>query len=77
MMPGMDGVETLHRLKEQNGPNANTPVIVSTANAISGAAKEYLDEGFDDYITKPATGKALEEIILKYLPQELVEEKKR
>ncbi len=77
MMPGMDGVETLHRLKEQQGPNANTPVIVSTANAISGAAKEYLDEGFDDYITKPATGKALEEIVLKYLPPELVEEKNR
>ena len=75
MMPVMDGVETLHRLKEQDGPNAQTPVVVSTANAISGAAKEYLKEGFDDYITKPATGKALEEMVLKYLPQELVEEK--
>lgn len=75
MMPGMDGVETLHRLKEQDGPNAKTPVVVSTANAISGAAKEYLAEGFDDYITKPATGKDLEAMVLKYLPEELVEEK--
>jgi len=77
MMPGMDGVETLHKLKEQDGPNRKTPVVVSTANAINGAAKEYLAEGFDDYITKPATGKALEEMVLKYLPQELIEEKKQ
>ena len=75
MMPGMDGVETLHKLKEQKGSNSKTPIVVSTANAISGAAKEYLKEGFDDYITKPATGKELEEMVLKYLPKELVEEK--
>ena len=75
MMPEMDGVETLHRLKAQDGPNAKTPVVVSTANAISGAAKEYMEEGFDDYITKPATGKDLEEMVLKYLPEELVVEK--
>lgn len=75
MMPDMDGVETLHRLKERGGVNANTPVVVSTANAISGAAKEYLEEGFDDYIMKPATGKELEEMVLKFLPEELIEEK--
>lgn len=75
MMPGMDGVETLHKLREQNGPNAKTPVVVSTANALSGAVKEYLEEGFDDYLSKPATGKELEEMILKYLPEELIEEK--
>lgn len=77
MMPEMDGVETLHRLKEQDGPNKNTPVVVSTANAIAGVQKEYLDEGFDDYISKPATGQALEEMVLKYLPQELIEMKKQ
>ena len=75
MMPGMDGVETLHKLREQNGPNAKTPVVASTANALSGAAKEYLSEGFDDYLSKPATGKDLEEMILKYLPESLIEER--
>ena len=75
MMPDMDGVETLHRLKKRGGVNAKTPVVVSTANAISGAAKEYLAEGFDDYIMKPATGKELEEMVLKFLPEVLIEEK--
>ncbi|MBQ8280356.1 MAG: response regulator [Roseburia sp.] len=74
MMPGMDGVETLHKLREQHGPNEKTPVVVSTANALSGAAKEYLKEGFDDYLSKPATGKELEDMILKFLPEELIEE---
>jgi len=75
MMPGMDGIETLHRMKEQDGPNKNTPVVMSTANAISGAGEEYLAEGFDDYIMKPATGKELEEMVQKFLPEALIEEK--
>lgn len=77
MMPGMDGVETLHKIKEQDGPNKNTPIVMSTANAISGASEEYLSEGFDDYIMKPATGKELEEMVLKFLPESLIEEKKQ
>ncbi len=77
MMPEMDGVETLHKLKVQKGPNEKTPVAVSTANALSGAMQQYFEEGFDDYISKPATGKELEEIILRYLPKELVTEKKK
>ena len=75
MMPEMDGVETLHRLREQKGLNEHTPIVVSTANAIAGAMQQYFKEGFDDYISKPATGKELEEIVLKYLPKELVTEK--
>ncbi len=51
MMPEMDGVETLHRLKEN--PNFNTIVIALTADAVEGAEQKYLNEGFDDYIAKP------------------------
>jgi CheY-like chemotaxis protein len=73
MMPEMDGTETLHRLKEMtDSPNADTPVIVLTANAIDGAAQEYLSEGFDDYVSKPATGEILENVLLKYLPEEKI-----
>ena len=51
MMPEMDGVETLHKLKEN--PNFNTIVIALTADAVEGAEQKYLNEGFDDYIAKP------------------------
>jgi signal transduction histidine kinase/ActR/RegA family two-component response regulator len=73
MMPEMDGMETLHRLREtKDSPNADTPVIVLTANAIDGAAEEYLAAGFDDYVSKPATGEVLENVLLKYLPEEKI-----
>lgn len=71
MMPNIDGIETLHRLKESDGPNQDTPVIVLTANAISGAKEMYEAEGFIDYMSKPIQGKPLEEKILEYLPENL------
>ena len=71
MMPHKDGVETLHELKEQaDGPNFNTPVICLTANAISGAREEYIEAGFNDYLTKPIDTEKLEDMLLDYLPQE-------
>ncbi len=69
MMPNVDGIETLHRLKEQTeGPNIDTPVVVLTANAVSGAKEMYEAEGFIDYMSKPIQGKPLEEKIKQYLP---------
>lgn len=72
MMPGMDGVETLHRLKVQDGACKDTVVIVLTANAVAGVKEVYLSEGFDDYLSKPVSGSLLEETLLRYLPKELV-----
>ena len=73
MMPVMDGIETLHALKgERDNPNAHTPVVCLTANAISGARERYLAEGFDDYLTKPIDSVKLEELLLHYLPAEII-----
>ncbi len=72
MMPGMDGVETLKRLRLQDGACVDTPVIVLTANAVVGVKDYYLEQGFDDYLSKPISGRLLEEMLLKYLPDELV-----
>ncbi len=68
MMPRMSGTETFHKLKED--PNFNTPVVVLTANAISGMEEKYLSEGFDSYLSKPIERKALDNIINKYLNNE-------
>ncbi len=73
MMPEMDGIETLHKMRELPvGPNTETPVIALTANAIVGAKEMYLKEGFVDFLTKPIEGALLEQMVLKYLPPELV-----
>ena len=71
-MPGMDGIETLHKLQalgeKADFPNAHTPVIALTANAVSGAREEYIAAGFDDYLTKPIDSHKLEQMLQKYLP---------
>ena len=73
MMPEMDGLETLEYMKNlADNPNAQTPVIMLTANAIVGAKEEYIEAGFTDYLTKPIRETELLEMILKYLPEELV-----
>ncbi len=76
MMPIMDGIDTLHYMKENNLLPEKTSVIVLTANAVIGAKDEYLAEGFDDYLSKPIEVDALEKILHKYLPQELIHEPK-
>ena len=72
-MPGMDGTQTLHAIREQaDGVNGETPVICLTADVVQGARERYLSEGFTDYLSKPVEGKALEQSLAKYLPQEKV-----
>lgn len=75
MMPEMDGVETLHHMKELSDyPCRNTPVIVLTANAVSGAKEKYLEEGFDGFLSKPIVLEKLENMIKTMLPSELLQE---
>ena len=71
MMPNMDGIETLKAMVKLTGNlNERTPVISLTANAIRGAREQYLEAGFQDYLTKPINCAKLEEMIIKYLPQD-------
>ena len=69
MMPEMDGIETLHHIREVDNPAAKeTPVIAFTANALSGVKEQYIGEGFTDYLSKPIRAKDLEEMLMHYLP---------
>lgn len=68
MMPQMDGVETLKRLKEQGLIPQGCVVIALTANAISGARERYLDAGFDDYLSKPIEVAQMEKKLAAHLP---------
>lgn len=73
MMPLMDGVQTLHAIRELEGnPSKDIPVIALTANAVIGARDFYLEAGFQDYLTKPIEPEKFEDMLLKYLPKELV-----
>ena len=65
MMPKMSGVETFKKLKEING--FNMPVVILTANAISGMKEKYLEEGFNDYLAKPIDKVELKRVLNHYL----------
>ncbi len=73
MMPEKDGIETFHEIREQDdNPNCDTAVICLTANAISGAKEEYLNHGFDGYLSKPIDAGKLEDLLIKFLPDDKV-----
>lgn len=65
MMPEMDGIETLKKLKEIK--DFNTPVVVLTADAMVGVKEKYLSEGFDGYLSKPINVDELDLLLKKYL----------
>jgi signal transduction histidine kinase/CheY-like chemotaxis protein len=65
MMPKMNGIETLRRLKEIDG--FNLPVIALTADAIEGTDEKYLKAGFDAYLSKPIDKYHLDRVLKKFL----------
>ena len=73
MMPGMDGMEVIKRTQTlENNRCTSTPIIALTANALKGMKEMYLEAGFTDYLSKPVDGEKLEQMVRKYLPEELV-----
>lgn len=74
MMPGIDGIETFHRIKEGENLCKDVPVIMLTANAVSGVREAYLKEGFTNFLSKPISPSQLEKMTKSYLPEELVKE---
>ena len=69
MMPEMDGVEATKIIREECGENGKNAIIIAlTANAINGAREMYLENGFDDFLSKPFDRKQLQELLEKWVP---------
>jgi len=68
-MPNMDGLECFDRLRQMNTPNNSTPVIILTANALSGMREMYLSKGFSDYLTKPIEARKLVAAFRRIVPE--------
>lgn len=67
MMPEMDGIETLQKVKESPDiPAEEIAFIALTANVLSGARENYQKAGFDDFLGKPINPKEMEEMIETY-----------
>ena len=73
MMPGMDGVEAMKRIR-QNATKARKDIciVALTANAISSAKEMFISEGFDGFIPKPIDITDLERVLKHVLPRSAI-----
>ena len=72
MMPGMDGVEAMRRIRMMKG-GEEAVIVALTANALSGAAAEYKKLGFQAFLAKPIAPKSMENILRRLLPARLLQ----
>lgn len=68
-LPGMNGIEALHKLR-QDVETQNIPVIAVSASAMKGDREDFLSQGFDGYISKPIDSKTFEETIKKWIGEQ-------
>lgn len=70
MMPQMDGIDTIRELKKD--VQFHIPVIALTADVTKGIEQTFLREGFCAYLSKPVMWSKLEDLLMKYLRDNLV-----
>ncbi len=71
MMPQMDGIEAMKKIREEAPEYRDIPIIAFTANAVEEARELLLKEGMDDFIAKPVKAEELEAVLDKWLPDEV------
>jgi len=71
MMPEMDGVEAMKRIREECGENGKNAIMVAlTANAIKGAEEMFMENGFQEFLPKPIDKMKLHELLKTYVPSQ-------
>ncbi len=73
MMPEMDGIETTRRIRAMDDKYLRKiPIVALTANAIRGTKEMFLENGFQDYISKPMDITLLEKVLRSQLPKDFI-----
>ena len=70
-MPDMDGITTMHRIRETSKNGRSVPILCITADFGAEVREKLLEEGFQDYVAKPVKGYYLERLLRQYLPEKL------
>ena len=68
-LPGIDGVEALHRLRE-SPRTVDVPVVAVTAQAMKQDRERVLQAGFNGYVEKPISVRAFPDQVRRFLPDE-------
>lgn len=67
LMPNMDGAEAASKIRKNEAGRKRAVIIACSANVMKGADELFLENGMDDYISKPIQLHILEKKLLKYL----------
>jgi PAS domain S-box-containing protein len=67
MMPYMSGIETAVQIRQMG---YDLPIVALTANAVSGIKEMFIENGFDDFLSKPVDILELNNILEKWIPEE-------
>jgi signal transduction histidine kinase/CheY-like chemotaxis protein/ABC-type amino acid transport substrate-binding protein len=70
MMPEMDGVEATGIIRAMSGEHCRAmPIIALTANAVSGMREMFLENGFNDFLSKPIETAKLDAVLKKWISE--------
>ena len=72
MMPKMDGMEAAQEIRKLGEVYQKLPIVVLTANAISGMKEMFLANGFDDFVSKPIDLQELDTVLKKWMSSEKI-----
>ncbi|MCL2127208.1 MAG: ATP-binding protein [Treponema sp.] len=73
MMPDMNGISAVALVRELNDIDSyykNLPIVALTADAVYGTRELLLENGFDDFLSKPIDTVMLNGILEKWIPKE-------
>ena len=75
MMPGIDGIEATHIIREEIGTDyaKSIPIIALTANALVGNEEMFLENGFQAFISKPIDIMKLDAILRTWVRNKDIE----
>jgi CheY-like chemotaxis protein len=71
MMPKMDGMEATKIIRDMGYTNT---IVALTANAVMGQAEVFLENGFNDFISKPIDIRHMNTILRQYIRDKYPEE---